>query len=160
MPLKFICTDATMVHLNLRKQGPEEAPTRAVDMTMECEVDGAVLKDLLGAEEIPLFWFDSEDKDARYSGISSMKSWAQFHNHTFSFGGLRFRFATLKGFEFKPVGGRHAELKFKASVVDPTDREVVLLSELLKECTKLEVEDPGDLFDFEEEEQGDVQEDA
>jgi hypothetical protein len=53
MPLNFDSHAASLNHLNVRKEGPEDAPEVAVDLKLKCETTGAILKELLGADEQP-----------------------------------------------------------------------------------------------------------
>lgn len=147
MPLNFDSQFAALNHLNIRKEGPEEAPETAVDLKLKCEVTGGILQELLGADDQPEFWRDNEERDVLYSGLSEVTTWGIFDNHELKYGGLRFSSAKLHKFKFKPIAGGLVDLEFSASVKGPTDREVNLLVELLKEECRLEVAGPPDLFD-------------
>lgn len=147
MPLNFESHGATLNHLNVRKEGPEEAPEVAVDLKLSCEATGAILKELLGADDQPEFWRDNEERDVLYSGLSEVTTWGIFDNHELKYGGLRFSSAKLHKFKFRPIAGGLVDLEFSASVKGPTDREVNLLVEMLKEECRIEVSGPPDLFD-------------
>lgn len=147
MSLNFESITAKLTHINVRKQGPEEESVTAIDLKIECETTGAVLSAILGTEEAPNFWMDNEDKDILYSGLSECTTWGTFDGRELKIAGLHFKSADLKKFKFKPIAGQQVDLTFSASILNPTDREINILVEVLHDESPLKVISKPDLFD-------------
>lgn len=146
MPLNFEAIGATLNHINIRKEGPEEQPETAVDLKIKCEAPGTILTDLLGADEQPEFWRNNDERDVLYTGLSEVKTWGVFDRHDLTYAGLHFRSVKLHKFSFKPVAGRQVELEFSVAIHEPTEQQLNTLVEILKEDHTLQIDGPMDLF--------------
>lgn len=151
--LKFAAPKATLKAMKISAKGNDDAIIDAVDFTFECVVDGDITIDLLGTEELPNFWHKNSDKDALFTGLTNMNSWAEFDAEKLNFGPIKFKTAELKSFSFKPIAGEKIELSFRAFIREPTDTQVNGMRHALKSSHKLVVAAEGDLFDPEEEEE-------
>lgn len=151
MGINFSSSEAELKHLNIRKEGPEDMPVTAIDLKINCETAGDCLPSLLGCDDQPDFWLDNEDRDVRFTGIEQMKSWAVFESHELNFGGLKLPLAKLKNFSFRPIAGGLVDLTFSASITEPSERQVNILVEMVRESSAVQVVAPPDLFDEEQE---------
>lgn len=88
----------------------------------------------------------SDSYEVLFSGIETIKSWADFEGCLLSFGGLRLR-GEAKKFEFKPRGDLITEVTFVLSVLNPNKGDVNVLAEMVQEDAACELEFPSDLFD-------------
>lgn len=147
MGINFTASDATLKHLNIRKEGNEEDAIAAIDLKIECECAAGVLIPLLGADRAPVFWHDNPDQDVLYHGLLEIKCSAYYEDHDLHFCGLDFKGVKLKNFSFTPTPKKNIELVFSASIKSPTNREINVLVEQLHEMSALQVIAPPDLFE-------------
>jgi hypothetical protein len=152
MELKFV-DGATIKHLNIRKEGDEHSKEVAVDIKLSGEAYAdAWIDKILGTEHgkaTQYFWTKppaGDEYEAIFTGIDTIKSWADFKECKLSFGGLRLT-GNAKKFEFKPRGDLIADVTFTLSVLNPNKNNVNVLAEMVQEAAPCELEFPADLFD-------------
>ncbi len=128
--VRILTEDGHFKHLNHGTEGNPAAPVRRLDLKFEAVVDGELLKQLCGAEELPPLW--NADRSVRYLGLSGFESRAILKDAKFEFGDLEFHRITIEGvtvnqFKFTPVQGRAINLNFRVQV-KPTDEQMIALS--------------------------------
>jgi len=139
----------TIVHVNLRKEGAEH-DILAVDVKVKGECPGANAAAMLGCdpEHLTALWFDDiEGHPARFTGVSSIDSWAKFENCIASIGGIAFEGVTAKKFKIKPVGGGNVEITFQIGISRIPPKLVGRLGDMAQEHAKVEIRGEEDLFD-------------
>lgn len=145
---------ATIKHLNIRKQGggEDEEKQIAVDIKFSMEAVGAsALLPLLGVESLDeidtVFWAPGNDDNARFSGITKIESWAEFSNVDMHIFGRKVRLESCGKFSFVPKGGMTADLTFQVSVLEPDEELIQALAHALSDDVKVKIEAQPELFD-------------
>lgn len=138
--------DATLRHLNARKQGDDDDSVLVVDLKFEATVDAA----LLGAFEpalIDALYLDSGAVRNIQLGplaFSSLLRRYQLDAIESYFSGVE-----LKKFVFKPKDGRQLVMTFGASF-NPTGSEVATLAEYLGEAITIDLRPADGELDLQE----------
>jgi hypothetical protein len=127
--------------VNQRAEGHKDNPTLALDLKFKAVMDGGVLKQLCGADDVPPFWHD--DGSVRFLGITGFKSRAELKECTMTFGDLAMEQIELKEvkvnkFEFKPISGRGVEVTLRVQF-HPTDAELIAVTHAALKSAQLSI---------------------
>jgi len=147
MGINFESSNAELVHINIRKEGPEEDQILAIDLKFNCETSSDVVRQLVGAEDTPAFWDDNEDQDPFWPAIKTISTEGEFEQQELKFGNVHFKSVKVKKCSFTPRPKEKIDLVFSASVNNPGQKEVSTLAEYVKENLPLSVIAPPDLFE-------------
>jgi hypothetical protein len=129
---------ATLKHLNVRKDGPEEEQELAVDVKLSTRIPASALPPLV-ADEGDIqdsLWF--EGGSPRFWSISELRFDTQFEHHEIWLSGMRFSGVKLKKFVVTPQDGHEADVLFQAQI-HPSSTEVATLAEYVTEEVRLAV---------------------
>jgi len=147
MPL--IDSICTIKHLNVRKEGPDEAKVMALDIKLsDAETNPAFLARILGAEyaDVKASFWDSEG-EARFSGIETMTSWCAIDNCTVTMGGLVLKECQIHKFKFKPRGDFIVEIEFQVSLKEPPENALPIIGEHVQDGLSVTVDEvQADMF--------------
>lgn len=141
---------ATIKHLNIRKQGPDEDKVLAIDIKFsDCRADLELLARLLGSDPgnvLASFWSGT---DIRFPGLEPIQSWSEIDGcrmHVGGLGGLRLSGAAKK-FRCTLEGEHTITVEFQFSVTDPPHNATAILAEYVAEAVRIILdEEQGDLF--------------
>lgn len=140
MPLELTDAVAQIVHLNLRKEGPEENKTLAVDVKFEVESNDTILAAFDPTLRSAFFRVDSPD--LRFPAMGPYPWSGEMLHMELQVNKLAFRDATLKKFVLDPYinakSDRCVKLTFSAAIA-PTGREVAVLAEMVQDAVMLTV---------------------
>jgi hypothetical protein len=154
MTRSIIDSFATIKHLNIRKQGPDEDKVLAIDIKFsDCQADIELLARLLGSDPgscLASFW---SGPDIRFPGMEPIQSWSTIEGctmHVGGFGGLRLTGAAKK-FRCTVEGEHMVTMEFQFSVADPPENATATLAEYVAEQVRVILyEDQADLFESEQ----------
>ena len=143
-------------HLNLRKEGEEGVEQTAVDIKLEgiAQVDesGDLIQKLLGSDQSDALelWRETgsdESPEPTFSGITEIKTWAQFQSGSvLHIAGLEIRPKKIGKFKIKPLAKRQLHVEFSASVLEISNRDLNILTEVLSEEVECRIESDPELF--------------
>lgn len=141
---------ATIKHLNIRKQGPEEDKVLAIDIKFaDCRADIDLLARLLGSDSescLLSFW---NGGDIRFPGLEPIQSWSEIEDCTMHIGGLTGLrlFGVAKKFRCAIEGENTVTMEFQFSVTDPPENATAILAEYVAEGVRIILDqEQGDLF--------------
>ena len=143
-------------HLNLRKEGEEGCEQTAVDIklvgTAQVDESGDLIQKLLGADQDDALklWRETgsdESPEPVYYGIDEIKSWAQFRSGSILYiAGLEIRPKKIGKFKIKPLAKRQLGIEFSVSVLGISNRELNILTEVLRDEVECRIESDPELF--------------
>lgn len=140
--IKFL-KGATLEHINVRKQGNEDNSFMALDLKLAGECSNSCLPRILGCEpnQVDVFWREDGDFNPLFSGLTEIKSWAEFENCELildvreqSFKGVK-----VKNIRFKPVSNLNVILTISVSIEDVGNSDMPLLANQLRETMGCEI---------------------
>lgn len=162
----FSSSDAKLKNMNVRMEGNEKAPVRAVDLKFEMVTSGDVLQTLFGGTELPDLWYPSGA--VRYPGLDAIHCRTELQGAHVEFGDLgmnRIKLSECKvnSFSVVPLDSKAARLVLRTQI-KPTDEELVQLSKAVKTRAEFAMEamlgytgeDGGKLLEEDEEDQGQI----
>jgi|GEM_PF-2612305 len=135
--IRFI-TGAEIKHVNLRKQGNEDDPIKAVDIKLSGECSNTCLPRILGCnlEQItPAFWADDEARNPLLTGVTEIKTWAEFEDCELEIDSRPFCQVKVKNIRFKPLSNLKVLLTLSASITGISNSELAVIANLLNEQT-------------------------
>lgn len=135
--IRFI-TGAEIKHVNLRKQGNEDDPIKAVDIKLSGECSNTCLPRILGCnlEQItPAFWADDEVRNPLLTGVTEIKTWAEFEDCELEIDSRPFSQVKVKNIRFKPLSNLKVLLTLSASITGISNSELAVIANLLNEQT-------------------------
>ena len=142
---------AELKHINLRKEGPNDAQEPALDLKFTGKVPAELIDELIGGMEemkgqaLAAFWRD--DGAPRFMGMSDIKFFRQIENATAVLDGIEVRSVKVKNFSFSPSEKGTGYLTFSVSSTEPPGRSIAVFAEALHENMKVHITVPqGDLF--------------
>lgn len=141
---------ATVMHLNVRKQGNDDNRVLAVDIKLHGVTSNKCLHKILGCEphQALRFWEMNPDAVEKalsgekvsatrpvFSGIDSISCWASFENIEMQIEGFRrsFQGVKVKKFRFLPTSDTNIVLTMSASISDIDSIDMARFSDLLQE---------------------------
>lgn len=141
---------ATVLHINVRKQGNEDNRVLAVDIKLHGVTSKDCLHKILGCEpyEALRFWEMNPDAVEKvmsgekvsatrpiFTGIDSISSWASFENIEMTVEGMRrpFQGVKVKKFRFVPTNDTDIVLTMSASISDIDSHDLAVFSDMLQE---------------------------
>lgn len=130
---------AAVKHINLRKEGPREEQSLAVDIKLACTTSAAILAYFHPTLRSFLFNDAGEPRIPQLEPISLDGS---LKNMDLKLDGLEVWRAELKKFVFEPLSGEKVALSFSASF-EPVRAQLATLAELLGREIALEVKPEG-----------------
>jgi len=153
MKLFSLIGEAEILHINIRKEGPEGEVT-ALDVKLKAETDGAILQSIIGCESesdlLMAFWdVNDEDGNPRFWGMTTAKAETFFEGQhdVVMFGSHTVRPRKIAKFEFECRPRMQVELTFVLSIGNPDDNLLALLAEQLKGSVLIEITPDADLLD-------------
>jgi len=141
-----IDTNATIDHVNARKEGPNDDKILALDVKCSGSVGYETLAPIIGAyrprEVFAAFWLDDEENTVRFPVIETIKVWAkiEFRECDVFFGSTQCRNVKVKKFSYRPRDGGVADLTFSVSIHDPHTGLFPTLAERLGESIPVRAE--------------------
>lgn len=135
--INFI-TGAEVKHVNLRKQGSEDDPAKAVDIKLSGECSNTCLPKILGCdlEQITSsYWANDDARNPLFSGITDVKTWAEFEDCDLEIDSRPFSQVKIKNIRFKPVSNLKVLLTLSASISNVSNNELAVIANLLHEKT-------------------------
>lgn len=137
---------ATIKHLNVRKQGPEDEKVLAVDVKMEIkQVDRRLCAYFDEALEPFLWRGDTDAMIVRNIWLSPVIYGHEITGATVTIGNETFLGCDVKKFTLEPRDGGVMNLTLAVSLF-PSSNEVSDLAKLVQEDAHVEIEGPPDLF--------------
>lgn len=135
-------TDAKLSNINVRTEGNPTSPVIAIDLKFEAIMDGAILSDLCGADDVPPLWL--EDGSVKYLGLAGFTARTELEGCTLEFGDLVLSKIKLEGVKvnklvFAPTSGRAMKIGLRAQL-KPTDEELQALTHALQKTAELHIE--------------------
>lgn len=142
LSIKFL-KGAALEHINVRKQGNEDDAFMALDLKLSGECSSSCLPRILGCEpsHIAAFWREDGDNNPLFSGITEIKSWAEFENCELNLD-IRdnpFQGVKVKNIRFKPVSNLNVILTISVSIDDVSNSDIPLLANQLREIIGCEI---------------------
>lgn len=135
--------NATIKHINPRKEGPEEEKILALDVKLNATVS-ADLWDFFHPGLKPVIYTDAggvQNVLMEAIGFNNM-----VRNCTVNINKCQFHNVDVKNFKMRPKDGWKADLTFSVSV-DPDGNEIAVLAEFLQEEVAVVIEPQRELFD-------------
>lgn len=133
---------ATIKHLNIRKEGPEDSKVLAIDIKFgDASANMALLSRILGSDceatAKASFWDD--EGAVRFSGLDPITSWCVIEGCAVKIGGLQLvgkvhKFKTRMQSEWK------MELEFSVTVTDPPSNATPILAEYVQDDIRVIVD--------------------
>lgn len=133
MPLTFDQHPAKVVHLNIRKEGPDDEKHLMVDMKLEIQADAEVLGDF----DPTLHGFMFREGEPRYPRMGPVKWSGEIKHNEFEIAGLEFNEVTLRKFQLKPlcIAGHEVVFLSMTATFAPSGRETAIIAEQVgEEC--------------------------
>ena len=140
--MNIITTHATIKHLNIRKEGPEEDKVLAFDVKFGDAGAGMdLLARILGAENEAAvkaaFWDDNGV--LRFNGMDPISSWCFIEGCEAKIGGLVLQGAKVGKFKAKLESEHKITVEFSITVADPPSNAVPVLAEYVQDDIRVEV---------------------
>ncbi len=137
---------ATIKHLNVRKEGPEDERILAVDIKLEIKrVDRRLCWYFDDALEAFLWRGDSDSLIARNTYLQPVAFANEISGAQLKIGGEHFVGAEVKKFSMLPMDGGVMTLTCSVSVY-PSASDVSDLAKMVQDETHVKIEEPPDLF--------------
>lgn len=143
---------ATVVHLNVRKTGPEDEKTLNLDVKLAAIIHSVELEQL--DAEIPRMLFRKDGKP-RVPLLDPLRWKGEIRHMQMEVQTTLFSNVTLHKFDFEPMEGFKVGMTFTASFA-PTAREAAILAECLAESVVIVLAPQPDLFDGVDTQTGEV----
>lgn len=155
-----IKTAAVLKHINLRKEGPEDAKEPAFDLKLTATVTAELVDDLaLNDDEeagkiLAAFW--TEDGHVAIPSLDRISfNRTIMHCHVTIDDCMELLACKAKSFSFLPQHDKRAELQFTISATGFNPGYIALLSERLQEPVSLHLLcQQGDLFNSDDKQEG------
>jgi hypothetical protein len=138
--------EATLRHMNARKEGPEDNPELAVDLKFEAAVDASLLAAFEPALVDVLYLDSGAVRNIQLLPLAFSAILVNYRLEAFGsfFGGVE-----LRKFAFKPVDGRRLSVTFAASF-KPSGDEVARFAEYLTEAFIIDLRPEDGELDLQE----------
>ena len=138
---------ATIKHLNVRKEGPDDDKVLAVDIKMEFEkIDRRICAYFDDALEAFLWRGETDALIARNAYLEPVKYFNEIENAQVEVGDRTFVGCRISKFAIRPRDGGVVYLTLSVSVY-PNKTEVSMLADLVQDGCHVFIEGPPDLFD-------------
>ena len=141
---------ATIKHLNVRKEGPEDEKILAVDVKLEIEKVGMLIVAYFDAALAAFLWVDVDKAGTmlavRNAFLQPVQYAHQIEGATVSINGRVFLGCEVKKFAINPRDGGLLDLTCSVTLY-PTGYEVGDLAELVQDGARVVIDGPPDLFD-------------
>lgn len=146
-PLFNVTGAATVKHLNVRKEGPEDDKVLAVDIKMEIKgIDRRLCAYFDEALETFLWRGDTDSLIVRNLYLEPIKYGNDIEGATVHIAGHTFVDCRVGKFAITPRDGGVIDLVLSASAY-PSTSEVAELAKLVQDDATVKIEGPPDLFD-------------
>ena len=122
---------ATLAHVNIRKEGPEDEKHLVVDLKIECKTDSDILLEFDPTLRSMLF----REGERRYPKMAPIKWAGEMRHMEMEIAGVEFLDVTLRKFQIDPLaiaGNEFVALTFTASF-SPDGRETAIVAEQVGE---------------------------
>lgn len=141
---------ATIKHLNVRKEGPEDEKILAVDVKLEIEKVGMLIVAYFDAALAAFLWVDVDKAGTmlavRNAFLQPVQYAHQIEGATVHINGRSFLGCEVKKFAINPRDGGLLDLTCSVTLY-PTGYEVGDLAELVQDGARVVIDGPPDLFD-------------
>jgi hypothetical protein len=145
-PPFLVAGRATILHLNIRKEGPDDEKVLAVDVKLEVRRVGGILAVYFDAALPMLFWLDDDAMGVRNAFMRPVGFANEITGASVKVAGLQFVGVQVKKMALEPVDG--GMLTFSCSLaIAPSADEVAALARLVQVEVTVFIEGPPDLFD-------------
>ena len=146
-PAFFIAGIATVKHLNVRKEGPDDEKILAVDLKLEIKgIDKKICGYFDDALEAFLWRGDTNAMIVRNIFLSPVHYVNEVAGAVVKIGGESYSNAEIKKFAIDPRDGGVINLGCSVTVY-PTSTDVSKLAKLVQDDAMIRIEGPRDLFD-------------
>lgn len=133
---------ATIKHLNIRKEGPDDEKVLALDIKLAgCNCTLSTLARIIGADsehDVRLAFWDP-DGNQRFLGLEPIQSWSAIRGCTVEMLGITMRGAVVRKFKVSINGDAAAEMEFSVSIVDPPEKATPILAEYVMEDVTVKI---------------------
>ena len=142
MTLELFGARATIKHLNIRKEGPQDDQILAVDVKLQLITDAGVLAYFHPTLRALLF---NESGNPRIPQLDPISLDGTIKDTELKLGKIALSPVELKRFSFEPLAGDRVLVTFQAST-QPTGQQIALLAELVQSEIDLDVAGQAQLF--------------
>lgn len=132
---------ASIDHLNIRKQGPEDDQVLAIDVKMSAEVDAQPFANALAPDQPDKFldaFFDG-DGEPRFLALSEIQTWVDFSDHKVKIGSLHPVICDVKKIRFRCRGDRVLDVAYSVSIEEPSRSMIEYLAEQIRELVRVQI---------------------
>ena len=137
MPLE-IDQDATLEHINIRKEGPDDEKHLMVDLKLQLIASSDILLEFDPTLRRMLF---TPEGGKRYPKMAPIKWAGEMRHMELEIAGVEFMDVTLRKFQFDPItlrGHEFVDLTFLATFA-PAARETAIIAEQVGEETLIKI---------------------
>lgn len=145
-PIFRVSGIATLKHLNIRKEGPDDEKILAVDVKLAFEKLDRVLCAYFDEALVPFLWRD-DAMIVRNAFLQPIAYLNEISGATVQIESATFRGCEVKKFAISPRDGGVIDLVCSVALYEPTADEIGDLSRRLQDGARVEIEGPPDLFD-------------
>jgi len=146
-----ICASATIKHINVRKEGPEDEKMTAFDLKLSGRVPAQLVDQLMCPDEesgraLAAFW--DEDGIKRHMSLEGVGFYRRIEHAETEICGITLKDCTVKSFSFVIKDGFQADLTWSVSSKDWPSNTLAILAEQLHEAVQVRIfSTQGDLFE-------------
>ena len=140
--MNIITTHATIKHLNIRKEGPDDDKVLAIDIKFgDAAAPMELLARILGTDDtsVVMLSFWDPDGNLRYAGMEPVTSWCVIEGCTVKIGGLVLGGAKVHKFKARLDSEHMITVEFSVSVTSPPSNAVPVLAEYVQDDIRVEV---------------------
>ena len=140
--MNILTTLATIKHLNIRKEGPDDDKVLAVDIKFgDAAAPMELLARILGTDDTSMvmlsFW--DQDGNLRYAGMEPVTSWCVIEGCTAKIGGLVLQGVKIGKFKARLDSEFKITVEFAVSVTSPPSNAVPVLADYVQDDIRVEV---------------------
>lgn len=144
--MQFIIRNASLNHLNVRKEGPKGAQAVALDIKVAGSTPWELMVRLLGAtepEKVKAAFWEPTEGDLLWSGFDSMTSWCEFTRCSAVINDMELHQVKAHKFKMLPLWPFMLSIECTLSIVKPEDVIIEKLAKLVKEHANITVTEQG-----------------
>lgn len=146
-PLFRVSGLATIKHLNVRKEGPDDEKILAVDVKLEIEKIDRAICDYFDDALIPFLWrHETNGLIARNAFLNPIAYMNEITGAVVKIASRHFVGCEVKKFAIRPRDGGTLDLQCSVSIY-PGANDVAELAKRVQDGVRVDIEGPPDLFD-------------